>query len=252
MAAPYCALRYKAVLASFCLSLMGTGCKVYMPTLPYTPLVHERGQAEVGASVQLLGQVAGYAAYSPAKHLLVTASAAKSIGSSGGENHTKSTQGDAGLGYYYTFGNNNRWYVGALGSYGLAYTFSRFYVANSPIKEYRAHYSRYQGQISIARQGRAVAFGTAARLTNLNFASLTFNDVPVQEPVADLYGDYLFFIRVGKGAIQGQYQVGASTPLSSFFHSDSDLSSTATLVGLTLIIRPHLLGHREQPPQELK
>lgn len=64
--------------------LMSTACKVYMPTLPHTPLVREQGQAEAGVSVQLFSQGAAYGAYSPVKHLLVTTSAATTIGRSGG------------------------------------------------------------------------------------------------------------------------------------------------------------------------
>ena len=124
-------------------------------------------------------------------------------------------------------------------------------MSGSPLKEYRARYSRYHGQLYLARQGRrAVAYGAAVRLINLHFSSLTFTNAPVQEPVVDLYGDWLLFLRVGKGAIQGQYQVGSSSPLNSVIRDDSDLSSTATLVGLSLIIRPHLLGRTRQAEQQ--
>ena len=68
--------------------------------------------------------------------------------------------------------------------------------------------------------------------------------------MTDLYGDWLLFLRVGKGAIQGQYQVGSSPPLNSVIRGDSDLSSTATLVGLSLIIRQHLLGRTRQAEQQ--
>ena len=251
MAALSLAFRYKTLVACFCLSAVGTGCKVYMPTLPYVPLVSERGQAEAGASVQALGQVAAYAAYSPVKHLLITASAAQNLGSSG-DWSSKSTQGDVGLGCYRAFGAKGHWYVGALANYGLAHNFSRYSVPNLPAKEYQARYSRYQGQLCLARQGRTAALGVATRLTSLRFTTLTFNQAPMQEPVADLYGDWSLFARVGKGAFQGQFQVGGSTPLNAFFQSDSHPSSTATLMGLSVLIRPHLLGHRAASAQELE
>ncbi|WP_426062266.1 hypothetical protein, partial [Hymenobacter sp. B1770] len=68
----------------------------------------------------------------------------------------------------------------------------------------------------------------------------------------EVYGDWSLFARVGHGALQGQFQVGGSTPLNAFFQRDSDLASTATLVGLSVIIRPHLLGKRAPAAQELK
>ena len=234
------------------LGLLATGCRVYMPTLPYTPLVQQRGQAEVGASVHLLQQAAVYGAYSPVNHLVITASGAKNIPLASGDNSNRSTQGDVGFGYYRLFGATNHWFVGALGGVGWAATASSFLVSGSSPKEYRAHYSRLHGQLYLARVGQVVSVGATARFTTLRFSTLTFNEAPVTEPVADRYGDWAAFIRVGRGAIQGQAQVGASTPLDGFFKGDSDLSSTATLVGVSLIFRPHLSGSGAQAAPELK
>jgi hypothetical protein len=192
-------------------------------------------------------QLEGYAAYSPIKHLLVTAKGATTLtGSAKGEGRIiKGTQGDLGLGLYTTFWKGH-WYVGILGGHGLAQSFNRKSEPNTPLKEYRARYNYTYGQLYLALQNKDAALGVCWRLSKLDYNSLTFNGQPVQEPVADLYSDFSVFLRfivIKNGALQAQLQVGPSGPLlKPFKGKDTDLSSTATLAGLSLIVRPHMLG----------
>ena len=111
-------------------------------------------------------------------------------------------------------------------------------------KDYRAAYNRLHGQLYLAwrNRGQSLTLGVSGRATRLDFTDLTLNGQPVPVPVADLYGDYSVFARVGQGAFQAHVQVGGSTPLQRQFRGvDSDLYSTATLAGASLIFHPHLL-----------
>jgi hypothetical protein len=231
------------VAGSLSLGVLSTACKLYMPTLAPTPLV-QRNQVEVAASVQVLGQGAASVAYSPAQHFFMTASVAHNASTSGDYN-VSGTQGDIGAGLYHTFGADKQWYAGFIGTMGRARSSSSFnQTGNSPPRDYRAEYDRRSGQLYLAWQGQGTAFGVTGRLTSLQFRQLTLNQLPPPEPAADLYSDYSLFARMGPGAVQSLLQVGVSVPMNNTTGGDSDLASSATLIGAGIILMPHLLRKR--------
>ena len=52
--------------------LLATSCTVYAPMQPVMPLVSQRGQAEAGASIQMLGRMEATGSYSPVQHVVLT------------------------------------------------------------------------------------------------------------------------------------------------------------------------------------
>ncbi len=68
---------------SFGLPLAGaallSGCAVYVPTVPSTPLLRSKGETEITAAVRGLSSLEAGAAWSPAPHLLVTGEAALQV-----------------------------------------------------------------------------------------------------------------------------------------------------------------------------
>ncbi|RAK63904.1 hypothetical protein DLM85_20375 [Hymenobacter edaphi] len=223
-----------------------SSCTTYVPTLTPTPLLQHGGQVEAGASFHPISQAEAYVAYSPVKHLLLVVNGAQRWNMPTGDTRIKATQGDVAVGGYGTFGNN-RWYLGGLAGYGGAQSFYRFYVPDSPLKEYRSRYARPYGQLWLARQTTGLAYGAALRATSLHFTRLTFNDQPVQQSVPHLYAAPSLFVRWGQGAVQGHAQVGVSTPLGSAFSGrETDLYASELVLGVGVVFSPHLRRPKAQ------
>jgi hypothetical protein len=209
-------------------------------------LLQQGGQIEASASFHPLSQAEACVAYSPVKHLLLAANGAKRWNAPTGDTKIKATQADLGLGGYGTFGHH-RWYFGALGGYGLAQSFYRFYVPGSPLKEYRTRYTRPYGQLWLARQAAGLAYGATLRVTHLRYTRLRFNDQPVTAATPDFYALPALFLRWGPGPVQGQAQVGLSAPLGRAFRGqDTDLYAAEMVVGVGVVFSPHL--RRQKTP----
>lgn len=241
---PFCITR---LLTALLLGL-STACSVYVPMLAPTPLITEKGKAEVGASLRLPTQLEVYGAYSPVKHVLVFADGAHFWGIPANGASLSSTQGEAGVGGYTAFGGD-RWYVGGLAGYGANTFHSRLYnPPSTPLKEYRTRYSRTFGQLYLSWHHNSFGLGASYRISGVNYRSLTRNDVPVNDKTASLFGNAMLFMRAGSGPLQLQLQAGTSSPIPGAGGRETDVYSSEPVLGVGVVLRPHLLGNRAGTP----
>jgi hypothetical protein len=242
-------LRNIGLITCAIVGLVTSGCALYVPTLTPAPLVQQRGQVEAGMAFHPLNQGEAYIAYSPVKHLLVVVNGSKRWNLLNGNYNRQATQGDVGLGWYYSTLADNRWYVGGLIGYGGARSMSRAFGPGTPLKEYQARYSRAYGQVWLMRQDDAFKYGAVLRVTGVRYSQLEFNGQPLQESVPDFYVAPALLMRWGRGAIQGGLQAGISAPLgASFSGKDTDVYASELVGGIGVVFYPHLLRKHSVAP----
>lgn len=257
--------RYSSGLLSAALILL-SGCAVYVPTVPSTPLLRGKGEVELMAALRGVSSLEAGAAWSPVPQLLVTGEAALQT-STGGETRNNVTtnysnvhrQGGLGLGTYRLLGADKQTYLAAIGGVGFASAsvydnhidgFYLFIPLFGPLVHYEATYQRYYGQVYIAQQGPLWSYGLSARATFVNYSTLLRNDVSI-EPPSRFFLEPTLFVRVGRRAFQGQATFGLSTPLSRGDRQNPDITNLApisTLISVGVVIRPHFFQHRDEVP----
>ena len=226
-----------------------SGCAVYSPTVPSTPLV-QKGGVEVTASMRTLLSLDGNVAYSPIHHLLLSGEGA--IRRGGGNkvvNGIKTEfvdvhhQAALGIGTYHEFGPDGVFYAAAVGGVGVAAVNVHNGLLGT-LSEYTATYTRYYGQVYVAQRGQFFSGGLSMRVNWLSFNDLSLDNMPVI-PIARCYFEPSLFLRAGKGALQTQVTLGISMPdrLSSAYDAKS-LAAKSSLVSLGLVFRPALLKKR--------
>ena len=177
--------------------LIGTAsCTVYAPMQPTMPLLEAVGQAEGSASIQPNGRVEALAAYSPARHLLLTAGGTlcPKLGSS---NFLVSRQYELGAGGYLPLGSY--WLLNGIGGYGQAVN-NRGYrdlgiIFGSTYSEYNARYQKLFAQVGIAHIGGNRTLGFTYRLTQARFSTLTHQELGELPLTNMLRHEVLFFAR---------------------------------------------------------
>ncbi|SHM20090.1 hypothetical protein [Hymenobacter psychrotolerans] len=239
------------LLAAGGLSL--TGCAVYVPTTPTTPLLRNKGEVELTAGLRGSSLEAG-AAWSPAGRLLLTAeSALKTSNGSETRNsvtfnyHNLHRQAGLGVGTYRLLGKEQATYLAAVGGIGFAKAdiydpnFNLLFFSG-PLVHYQANYRRYYGQVYVARQLERVSFGMSLRGTLVDYSRLRRDSVAVQ-PSSRFYVEPTWFVRVGRGALQGQATFGFSAPIGADRTQPDhrNLTPVTALIGVGVVFRPHLL-----------
>ncbi len=237
-----------------------TGCAVYVPTVPSTPLLRSKGAVEITAAVGNPNTVEAGAAWAPAAHLLITGEAAlKASSDSQTSNNVTTThhslhrQGGLGVGIYQLVGKNKAGYLGAVGGVGLASAdlyYPSVVVAfilplPGPDVHYEGRYWRYYGQVYAAHQGPLVSYGASVRYTWADYSRLVRDGAPVALRTQSFLEPTLF-VRVGQGAIQGMGAVGFSTPgrVDRQNPDTENLAPATVLLSLGVAVRPQLFGHR--------
>ena len=245
-----------------------SGCAVYVPTVPSTPLLRSKGEVEITGAIRAATSLEAGAAWSPASHLIVTGETAllKDKGSQTYNNvttnyHDLHLQGGVGVGTYRLLGKDKSVYLAALGGIGLAtanihdtHVEDYFYIFPifSPLVHYRANYLRYYGQVYLAKQVRQISFGASVRNTWLTYSKLRRDGVPINSPT-HFFLEPTLFMRVGNGAVQGVGTLGVSTPVHMNRQAPNrrNFSPVTTLISLGLVVRPHLLRHRDPPVMQV-
>ncbi|WP_084444243.1 hypothetical protein [Hymenobacter roseosalivarius] len=192
-----------------------------MPLQPSAPLLRDKGQSEVAASFYLSGRLEGSVAYSPAKHVLVRAAGGLSPNNEDSVSfHIR--QFEVGTGTYWSL--SDQWLVGALGGYGRGQSQRRFTINEFEYSgpdpsirfNYASRFHKLYGEAFVAYEGDWATIGAAYRLSQVRFASLTNNGLPV-----DLRrmtrSEPMVFMRFGNrtGFLPwGQFQVALSTSWS--------------------------------------
>ena len=237
-----------------------SGCAVYVPTVPATPLLRTKGEAEITAAIRNLSSLEATAAWSPAPHLLLTGEAAlrTSSGSETANNVTTNfrnshRQASLGLGTYRLLGATQATYLGLLGGVGTASVdqysshVEDYFIlpVPSPVVRYQSTYRRYHGQAYVARQRDWGSYGLSARGTVVHYRQLLRAGVPIASPT-QFYLEPTLFVRVGRRAVQGLATLGLSTPLGARGHDAESglLAPVTSLLSAGVVLRPHLLRRR--------
>ncbi|MBO0357565.1 hypothetical protein J0X19_06375 [Hymenobacter sp. BT186] len=246
------------LLISTCILCTVTGCAVYVPTVPSTPLLRNKGEVEATAAIRSFSSFEAGAAWSPAGRLLLAAEGAtqSSQGSETRNNVTtnyRNTHRQVGLGVgtYRLLGPDQSVYLGALG--GMGYAKARVYDNNiesfylviplfGPLVEYKANYLRYYGQLYVAKQRERVSYGFSVRGTVVSYTHLLRDNTSIQ-PVNRFFLEPTGFVRVGQGPIQGMATIGLSLPGRSDRQNPDrpQLAPSSSLISLGVVVRPHLL-----------
>ncbi|WP_460613923.1 hypothetical protein [Hymenobacter seoulensis] len=242
------------VLCGACLS----GCAVYVPTVPSTPLLREKGEVEITAAVRSLSSFETGAAWSPARRLLVAGEgAAQTRETSVTSNNSTATyrsthrQVGVGLGTYRLLGRDQSVYLAALGGVGVAKAkvydqdierFALIIPIPGPQVQYQATYLRYYGQLYAARQLPKVSYGLSVRSTLVNYTQLLRDDTAI-EPANRFFLEPTGFVRVGGGPLQAMATLGVSLPgrAASGNPDRQQVAPVSSLISFGVVFRPHLL-----------
>lgn len=246
-------------------ALLLTGCAVYAPTIPSTPLLEAR-QVEVTASLRGITALEASAAWSPAPHWLLLGESALQGGTTTTTTNNVTTtyhdyhrQVGLGVGVYRAPTSQSGWYAAAVGGVGFAkvslhsvdvgivspYVPLPFpYVAGY----YEANYQRYYGQLYAAQSlSERLTGGLSLRSTYVHYTRLTFESQDI-EPANQVFIEPTFFLRLGQGPVRGQATLGLSVPTASGASRELN-KRTAPISGLFsvgVIFRPDLLRWRQK------
>lgn len=255
-------LRYPFALLPVVGAALFTGCAVYVPTVPGTPLVTKAGDVEVSAAVRGLSSLEANGAWSPAAHVVVTGETALQV-SNGSETANGNTfkytsvhkQAGVGLGTYRLVGAKQSFYLGATGGFGLAQ--ANVYDPHAddliiplfgkrPTTYFEATYQRYYGQLYAAYLGEVVSYGASVRGTFVHYSQLQRNDEAIASP-SNFFIEPTLFLRAGSGPLQFQSTLGFSIPTQYDAGSESqrNLSPVSMLISAGVVLRPHLLRPRD-------
>lgn len=203
-------------------------CVVYMPMQCAAPQINDRQQGEITGSSYLNGRVEIAGTYSPVRHLLVRATYSNLSDSPKDSIFYRGRQYDLGLGTYWQL--TPRFLVGGLGGFGqarseAAYSNGGFF--SQPVRyRFDANYNKTFGEVyGIFQANRIFSCGAAYRVTQVNFTSLTDQQMPVDLRSMTRSEPMTFFrARLGRGPvedrpIQLQVAVGLST---SFGYNEND------------------------------
>jgi len=236
-----------------------SGCAVYVPTVPSTPLVTKAGETEVTVGMRSFTSGELTAAWSPASNVLVTTEGAMLRNEASATRGNETTeyvslhkQAGVGVGTYRLLGKEKSVYVAAVGGMGFAkanmYDHKLdalgLFGLSTPV-HYESNYTRYYGQVYAASLGRTVSYGASLRTTLVHYNSLKRDGQSTSTPNR-LFLEPTAFIRFGRGPIQGQGMLGLSLPTTSGAHPDEtrNLAPATLLLGAGIVIRPQLFKHR--------
>lgn len=242
-------------------TLLLSGCAIYAPTVPATPVL-EKNQVEASVSLRMLIAPEATLAWAPTDHLLVVGEGA--VQSSTGSYTTQGQtinykdyhrQGGFGLCYYRAPTATSAAYLAAVGGVGFAST--RLHAEDIEVAspwlpfpfpvyagEYKASYRRYYGQLYAAwpHPGRRVMAGVSLRGTVVDYSQLTLNDSTFA-PTNRVFLEPSAFVRFGRGPVRFQLTGGFSLPFTADRDDPSDkrTAPTSFLFSAGLVFRPDLL-----------
>lgn len=241
------------------LGLLLSGCALYVPTVPSTPLL-TKNQVELTAGLRGSNSLEVDAAWAPTAHLLLAGESAfqgttteETVNSVTTTYHDSHRQVGVGLGYYQAPTARSAWYWAAVGGVGIASVelhsvdVGYFFILPLPYVSglYEARYLRYYGQLYAARPlGALVTAGASVRGTLVDYTRLTYDGQPLA-PTNHFFLEPTLFVRVGHGVVQGEGTLGLSLPTGGDRSNPLNprTAPVSTLVSIGIIFRPDLLGH---------
>jgi hypothetical protein len=167
--------RYIATLIT---ALGLTGCTVYTPLQPALPTIRQAGQVELRAAIQPSLRGEASVAYSPIKHVVLTAAGSWRPQLSVYDTSLyKARRSEVGIGTYWPL--NSVWTLSALGGYGWGRTNLRLSEVGIIWNFSTNYFARYQtrfGQFSLSRQLYPFTASFGYRLTRVTFQELRTRD----------------------------------------------------------------------------
>ncbi|MGI4875151.1 MAG: hypothetical protein ACRYFX_28685 [Janthinobacterium lividum] len=160
--------------------LLLASCTVYAPMQPVMPLVSQRGQAELGTSLQPLGRLEVTGAYSPLRRVIL-AGGLTGAPRLGQDVYLVTAQYEAGAGLYQPLGQH--WLLSNLGGFGQAYSHRSYRGLDNHPTEYEARYQKYFGQLGMAYRQPDFSCSLTYRFTQVEFSYLNYR----LDPVAGAY-----------------------------------------------------------------
>jgi hypothetical protein len=257
-------LRRASVLGA---SLLFSGCAVYVPTVPSTPLVRKAGEVELAGALRLSSLEAGIA-WSPLPHVMLVGETAlqnpsgkvSSRSSAGPATTTEYPshhfQGGVGLGTYWLLGEHQQTYLGVLGGVGAANVDLYDHTGEAltlllpifgpavPVR-YQANYWRYYGQCYVAQQvSSKVRCGFSLRATLVKYKEiLRDGQLVIYSPTQVFYEPHAF-VRYGQGVLQGVATFGYSLPGTPATEDKRLITPTTLLASIGVVFRPAYLRHK--------
>lgn len=253
------------IALSIAAGLVLSGCAVYVPTVPSTPLL-TKNQVEITAGLRGLNSLEFDAAWAPTNHLLLAAESAFQGGTTETTTNGVSTtyrdshrQVSLGLGYYRAPNERSAWYLAAVGGAGLASVDLHsvdFGIASPYLPlplpyasgHYEARYFRYYGQLYAARPLSSVVVGGASvRGTLVDYSRLQFDGQAIA-PTNRFFAEPTLFVRIGHGVVQGEGTLGLSLPLNGNQANPANkrTAPVSGLISVGVVFRPDLLKWRGQ------
>ncbi|MGI4737704.1 MAG: hypothetical protein ACRYG7_21260 [Janthinobacterium lividum] len=241
----------------YAIGLLLSGCAVYVPTVPSTPLLTQH-QAEITAGLRGLNSLEVDAAWAPTAHLLLAGESAfqgstteTTVNNVTNTYHDTHRQVGVGLGYYQAPTVRSAWYWAAVGGVGFASVQLHsldifvYYIIPLPYISglYEASYRRYYGQLYAARPlGTLVTAGASVRGTLADYTRLIYQAQPLV-PTNRFFIEPTLFMRVGHGVVQGQGTLGLSLPTGGDKNNPLNprTAPVSMLVSVGVIFRPDLL-----------
>ena len=244
-----------------------SGCAVYVPATPSTPLLRSQGEVEVTACLRPQGSLEASAAWVPAGRLLLTADGGVQQ-SSGSETRGGVTtnfenlhkQAGVGVGTFRLLGADQSVYLGAVGGLGIASAsiydnhfdpFDLLFGGADKLVHYEASYQRYYGQVYVAKTTPLLSYGASLRGTFVHYSRLMRDAAPISTPTR-FYFEPTAFLRIGHRAWQGQATLGFSQPnrIDRASPDRTNVSPATMITSVGVVLRPHLLGHRKAATTE--
>ncbi|UOQ97356.1 hypothetical protein MUN81_19225 [Hymenobacter sp. 5317J-9] len=245
-----------------------TGCVVYMPMQCAAPQITDKNQGELSLSTYLNGRAEIAGTYSPARHVLVRAAFSNLRSNSQDSTYYRGHQFDVGVGTYWPLGH--RLLLGGLGGFGkaqsaAAFTDGGFLFGRPSRHEYDARYNKVFGEIyGTLQASEGFSIGAAYRVTQVNFTTLTDQNVPVDlsrmtrsEPMLYLrwrlgYGNtedrpVQLQAAWGTSGTFGYYDGDRSTPYPPGVR---DLKQTRSYAAIGITLFPHCLFRKDRLSSE--
>ncbi|SES89404.1 hypothetical protein [Hymenobacter actinosclerus] len=261
----------KTLLLLVFTGLAAASCAVYVPTVPTTPLLRQKGEMEITAGTRSFASLEAGAAWVPVGRLLVAGEAAFKPASDSKTNNSiyrdYHRQAGLGLGTFWLLGRNQTSYLAAIGGVGLAA--SQVYDPSVDVAVillpfpplgtpkqgslYQARYRRYYGQLYWAAQQERSSFGFSVRGTLVDYYKLHRDQLPIST-ANRFFLEPTCFLRYGRGPIQGQVTLGISVAPGADSSSPdrNNLTPISTLIGVGVVVKPSLWFQRSNETVLLK
>ncbi|WP_256005872.1 hypothetical protein [Pedobacter deserti] len=222
-------LKFRLPLLSAALLLTASCSSIYMPNVPNTPMLSQQGEFSGGGHISLRGNASVNGAYAVSDHFGVIFSGSY-MDRDWEKKDFKHKLGEAGVGYFNTFGPDDNRILEVYAGYGTGSTdrVFRHYDENkvltgSDLEEVtytktflQVNYSsRKSNTLNLFGQAFPINYGTALRISNVEMKTFMRNSIG-QLREGNVFLEPVFFTRMRlSDAFQLQYTTSANFGLNN-------------------------------------